>query len=156
MFLFCASRNGVSAKEIQRITGVTYKTAWRMGHEIRKYMGWVDGDRPLGGEGGPVVEVDKTFLGGHDKMGWGDKHIVLGAVERGGQVLTRPIPTRLARHVIPELRDWIAPKSRVMSDAARSLGCSKRISTTLLSITSRKSGFAATFIRTPLRPSGTC
>ena len=53
MFLFCATRNGVSAKEIQRLTGVTYKTAWRIGHEIRKYMGWVDGDRTLGGKGGP-------------------------------------------------------------------------------------------------------
>src|SRR3989304_4847436 len=64
MFLFCATRNGLSAKEIQRQIGVTYKTAWRMGHEIRKYMGWVDGDRKLGGEGGPVVEVGKTLMGG--------------------------------------------------------------------------------------------
>ena len=44
MFMFTTTRNGVSAKEIQRQLGVTYKTAWRMGHEIRKYMGWVDGD----------------------------------------------------------------------------------------------------------------
>ena len=48
MFLFTSSRNGVSAKEVQRLTGVTYKTAWRMCNEIRKYMGWVDGD----GDGG--------------------------------------------------------------------------------------------------------
>ena len=39
MFLFCASRNGVSAKEVQRQTGVTYKTAWRMCNLIRQYMG---------------------------------------------------------------------------------------------------------------------
>ena len=49
MFLFCASRIGVSAKEVQRQTGVTYKTAWRICNEIRKYMGWVDGDSVLGG-----------------------------------------------------------------------------------------------------------
>src|ERR687894_90784 len=62
MFLFTASRNGVSAKEIQRQIGVTYKTAWRMGREIRKYMGYVDGDFPLGGDGGDagIVEADKT------------------------------------------------------------------------------------------------
>jgi hypothetical protein len=84
-----------------------------------KSMGRVDGDRPLGGEGGPVVEVDKTFLGGHDKMGWGDKHIVLGMIERGGHVLTRPVATRLAQHVVPEIRDWVEPNSRVMSDSAR-------------------------------------
>ena len=39
MFLFCASRNGVAAKEVQRQLGVTYKTAWRMCNLIRKYMG---------------------------------------------------------------------------------------------------------------------
>jgi transposase len=44
MFLFCASRNGVAAKEVERQIGVTYKTAWRMCHLIRLYMGYVDGD----------------------------------------------------------------------------------------------------------------
>ncbi len=51
MFQFCASRNGVAAKEVQRQIGVTYKTAWRMCHEIRKYMALVDGNAPLGGHG---------------------------------------------------------------------------------------------------------
>ena len=49
MYLFTTSRHGVPAKELQRQLGVTYKTAWRMGHEIRKYMGAVDGDGPLDG-----------------------------------------------------------------------------------------------------------
>jgi transposase len=44
MFLFCETRNGVAAKEVQRQLGVTYKTAWRMCHLIRLYMGYVDGD----------------------------------------------------------------------------------------------------------------
>jgi transposase len=60
MYLFTTSRHGVPAKELQRQLGVTYKTAWRMGHEIRKYMGDVDGDPPLGG----VVEADETYIGG--------------------------------------------------------------------------------------------
>ena len=47
MFLFCASRNGVAAKEVQRRLGVTYKTAWRMCNLIRKYMGYVKGDFQL-------------------------------------------------------------------------------------------------------------
>ena len=64
MFLFCAARNGVAAKEVQRQTGVTYKTAWRLCNEIRKYMGWVDGDGQLGGPGKPRIEVDKMFVGG--------------------------------------------------------------------------------------------
>src|SRR5215213_6607866 len=67
MFLFCASRNGVAAKEVQRQIGVTYKTAWRMCNLIRRYMGYVDGDDQLGGVGAPV-EIDELFLGGRDKI----------------------------------------------------------------------------------------
>ena len=52
MFLFCTTRNGVAAKEVERQLGVTYKTAWRMCHQIRKYMAPIDGDDPLGGLGG--------------------------------------------------------------------------------------------------------
>jgi transposase len=63
MFQFCASRNGVAAKEVERQLRVTYKTAWRMCHMIREYMGEVDGDEPLGGFM-KCVEVDETFIGG--------------------------------------------------------------------------------------------
>jgi transposase len=41
MYLFTTTRHGVSAKELQRQLGVTYKTAWRIGHEIRKYMAMI-------------------------------------------------------------------------------------------------------------------
>ncbi len=50
MYLFTTSRHGVPAKELQRQLGVTYKTAWRIGHELRKYMGQVDGDDGLSGQ----------------------------------------------------------------------------------------------------------
>ena len=66
MFLFTTSRHGVAAKELERQLGVTYKTAWRMGHEIRKYMAETDGEWPLGGPGGDV-EVDETLVGGKVK-----------------------------------------------------------------------------------------
>ena len=130
MFLFCATRNGVSAKEIQRLTGVTYKTAWRIGHEVRKYMGWVDGGRKLGGSGGgfPIVEVDKAFIGGRDKMGEDDKAIVLGMTERKGEVLTRVIPTRRLEDVIPVIKEWIEPGSRVATDKAKAFDQRQQIS----------------------------
>jgi len=64
MYLFTTSRHGVPAKELQRQLGVTYKTAWRMGHEIRKYMGKVDGNGGLGGH----VEMDETYIGGKDNQ----------------------------------------------------------------------------------------
>lgn len=94
MFLFCASRNGVSAKEVQRQTGVTYKTAWRMCRLIRDYMGYIDGDADLGGPGKPAVEADKMYVGGRDKQGHEDKSVVFGAVERGCEVKTRIVPSR--------------------------------------------------------------
>ena len=121
MFLFCASRNGVSAKEIQRQIGVTYKTAWRMGHEIRKYMAYVDGDFPLGGEGdaAPVVEVDKAFVGGVDKRGEDDKHVVLGMVERGGDIVTTAIPDRSSAYIMPQIKRFVQVGSKVASDEAR-------------------------------------
>ncbi|NQV84464.1 MAG: IS1595 family transposase [Rhodospirillales bacterium] len=84
MYLFTTTRNGVSAKELQRQLGVTYKCAWRMGHEIRKYMTYVDGDSPLGGD--KIVEIDETRIGGKDKMGKDDKTIVMGMLERGGDL----------------------------------------------------------------------
>lgn len=118
MFMFCASRNGVSAKEVQRTIGVTYKTAWRMCNLIRQYMGYVDGDGILGGKDGGVVEVDEMFVGGVDRRGHDDKAVVLGATERGGEVITRVIPNRKAKHILPAIEKWIKQGSRVSTDEA--------------------------------------
>ena len=117
MFLFCASRNGVSAKEVQRQLGVTYKTAWRMCRLIREYMGYVDGDHLLGGDGA-VVEADKTFIGGRDPMGEDDKTVVLGMVERGGEVITRVVHDRSAYHVVPQIVKWVRKGAKIATDEA--------------------------------------
>jgi transposase len=120
MFLFCASRNGVAAKEVQRQLGVTYKTAWRMCRLIRDYMGYVDGDAPVGGStpGDGPVEVDKAFIGGKDAQGFDDKAIVLGMAERGGEIVTRVLADRTVETVVPHLVKNIIPGSRVMTDEA--------------------------------------
>ncbi|MCH8197015.1 MAG: IS1595 family transposase [Proteobacteria bacterium] len=117
MFLFTTTRNGVAAKELQRQLGVTYKTAWRIGHEIRKYMAWVDGDSPLGPKG--IVEVDKAFIGGYDPMGKDDKHIVLGMVERGGEIITRVVRDRRAKSVVPHIVENVRLGTRVATDEGR-------------------------------------
>ena len=101
MFLFTTTRNGVAAKELQRQLGVTYKTAWRIAKELRVYMAIVDGDEMLGGPGRGIVEADKAFIGGKDHTGEDDKTIVLGMVERGGDVITRVIPDRSQMSVLP-------------------------------------------------------
>ncbi len=82
IFLFSTSKNGVSAKELQRQLGVTYKCAWRMAHEIRKLLD--QGNTLLTG----IVEADETYIGGKNKLrGRGvGKAAVIGVVERGGSV----------------------------------------------------------------------
>ena len=60
IYMFTTTRHGVAAKELQRQLSVTYKTAWRMAHQIRKLMADADGERPLGGS----VEADETYCGG--------------------------------------------------------------------------------------------
>lgn len=115
MFLFCSSRNGVAAKEVQRQLGVTYKTAWRMCRLIREYMGYVDGDYPVGGHG-KTVEADETFIGGKDKLGEDDKAIVFGVIERAGDVITRHIPNRGAAHIVPNVVRRVKPSSKINTD----------------------------------------
>jgi transposase len=85
IFLFSTSKNGVSAKELQRQLGVTYKCAWRMAKQIRSLMEQ-DNETPLSG----TVEVDETYVGGRRKgvtgRGAKGKTSIVGLVERGGDV----------------------------------------------------------------------
>ena len=122
MFLFCTKRNGVSAKEVERQIGVTYKTAWRMCHEIRKYMAIVDGDEPLGGPF-KTVQVDETFIGGTVRgkgRGYkGNKTVVLGMAQRGGEIITRVVPNRSYAALMPHLVQHIRPHTEVHTDKHR-------------------------------------
>lgn len=93
--LMCASKKGISAKQIERMLGVTYKTAWFMCHRIREAMR-VDpvSEGPLGGKG-TFVEADETFIGGKgknrhaknrdNKRGYQGKQAVMTLVEREGR-----------------------------------------------------------------------
>jgi transposase-like protein len=115
MFMFTTTRNGVAAKEIQRQLGVTYKTAWRIGHEIRKYMAWVDGDSPLGGSG--VVEA-KVFIGGRRPIAerFDNKTMVLGMVEREGEVITRIVSSRRFDESAAHFAANVKPGARIATD----------------------------------------
>ena len=100
--LFAASKKGMSAHQLHRMLGVTYKTAWFMAHRIREAMKEdVASSGPLGGEG-KTVEADETYIGKREtprvseqrkgrpyikkgKSGGAQKRIVVGLVERGGK-----------------------------------------------------------------------
>ena len=87
--LLCSSKKGMSAKQIERLLGVTYKTAWFMCHRIREAMKSVGSDGPLGGGSG-VVEADETYVGGKARNRAyrkpAPKKAVVALVERDGRV----------------------------------------------------------------------
>ena len=121
MYLFTTSRHGVPAKELQRQLGVTYKTAWRMGHELRKYMAKVDGDPPLGGH----VEIDETYVGGRRKggkrgRGAPGKTVVLGMLERDGDVMTKVVPDVQRKTLEPHIVENVERGATVSTDELKS------------------------------------
>ena len=120
MFLFTTTRNGVAAKRVEREIGVTYKTAWRMCHEVRKYMAALDSDDPLGGPGS-VVEVDETAIGGTAKGSRGryagNKPMVLGMLEKDGELVTRVVPNVKMHNLVPVVHEHILPGTHIHTDA---------------------------------------
>jgi hypothetical protein len=97
IYLFSVSKNGVSAKELERHLGVTYKTAWRMAKQIRLLM--AQEDSKLSGR----VEADETWIGGkHDrKRKESSKSVVLGATERYGQARAQVVSGANSSTAIP-------------------------------------------------------
>lgn len=86
--LMAASKKGMSAKQMERMLGVTYKTAWFLCHRIREAMDGAGSTDPMGGAG-QIVEADETYVGGkaHNRAfrKAAPKKIVMTLVERGGQ-----------------------------------------------------------------------
>lgn len=115
IFLFASSKNGVSAMEIMRQTGVTYKCAWRLGHCVRDMMN--EGQITLEG----IVEVDESLYGGKargGKRGWGadKKTCVFGMIERGGKVITTTVKGRSKEIILPIIGSAILVGSTVHTD----------------------------------------
>ena len=76
-----------------------------MCHEIRKYMAIVDGNDPIGGFT-KQVDIDETFIGGYKAGDHGSKHntIVLGMMERGGNIMTGVVPNRRMNTLVPIIK----------------------------------------------------
>ena len=120
MYLMSSTRCGISAKQLERELGVTYKCAWRIANKIRNKLMVQDDTTPLEGD----VEVDETWIGGkpraHAKVR-GNAHasqkpIVLGMVERGGQVRTDITPFSGAGDIRPRVLANVKAGSRLHTD----------------------------------------
>jgi len=117
-YLMGSTRCGISAKQVQRETGVTYKTAWRIFRQIRSLMS--DGDLELEG---PTVEIDETYYGGVRKYGTGrpmrgdkKKTPVVAIVQRGGKVVARAVLDVRGSSLLPLVRKHVKPGSVVYTD----------------------------------------
>jgi transposase len=121
MYLMASTRCGISAKQIQRETGVTYKTAWRMFKQIRSLLSETDMQLE-----GSAVEVDEMYHGGRRKGGGGrrlrgdrgeqTKTCVMGIVERKGRVIAKTVPDASGASLLPTVREFVMPKSTIFTD----------------------------------------
>lgn len=130
VYIMVQSKKSVSANQLKRMLGVSYKTAWFLCHRIRAAMA-VDGERKLTG----TVEADETFLGGKRRGVGSGRHgdymaVVLGVVERDGEVRLKHAPDRKASTVHPFIAEHVSSdadaiytdKYRPYRVAARKIG----------------------------------
>src|SRR3954453_16732485 len=129
MQLMTCTRCGISAKQLERELGVTYKTAWRMANLIRKEL-MADTGEVLDGP----VEIDETYVGGKRRYGnpstgnrgggrtnpaTSHKTPVFGIVQRGrgtGQVIAMVVPDAKTRTLIPAIEQRVMPASLIYTD----------------------------------------
>src|SRR5436309_819717 len=126
IYLMASTRCGISAKQIERETGVTYKTAWRMFKQIRSML---EEDSPIGGKG-RSVEMDEAYFGGRRKGGGGRrlrgdrgeqyKTVVFGIAERKGRIIAKTVENASGATLLPTVREYVMPKSTVFMDELRS------------------------------------
>ena len=124
--LMASSKKGISAHQLHRQIGVTYKTAWFMFHRIREAMR--NNDPASFGSNGGTVEVDETFIGNdrtvkpkHTKKGRGyhHKHKVLTLVDRKtGRAKSMVVDDLKAKTLVPLLKENIAAEATVYTDEA--------------------------------------
>jgi transposase len=114
IFLMANTRCGISAKQIERETGVTYKTAWRMFNQIRSLLQC--SPRPSSGE----FEVDETYIGGKrpGKRGRGasGKTPVFGIAKRQGYVSASKVSNLKSATVYPLIKQCVLENSQVYTD----------------------------------------
>jgi transposase-like protein len=119
-YLLCASKKGMSTRQLSRMLGVSVKSTWFMMHRIRESMRESDAG-PLGGAN-KVVEADETYVGGKAKnKAFGDppkKEPVVALVERDGKVRSFHVEAVSHKNLRPILYREIDRASYLMTDEA--------------------------------------
>jgi transposase-like protein len=124
--LMCSSKKGISAHQLHRMLGVTYKTAWFMAHRIRFAMQQPALKEKLKG----IVEVDETYIGGKPRMGGKRKHIdhrtkrgrgtkktpVVALVQRDGTVKSRTMARITGKNLKRFIDNNVDKTSVIMTD----------------------------------------
>jgi transposase-like protein len=129
MHMMASSKKGMSAHQLHRMLGVTYKSAWFMAHRIREAM--APGKDDSGALGGPgkIVEADTTYIGGKEsnkhrskrdskKIGGMGKQIVHTLVERKGKARSHHVANVSGKTLRPILTSQVSRKSTLMTDTA--------------------------------------
>lgn len=114
MYLMTVTRNGVSAKELERVLGVTYKTAFRMAHCIRDLMKENQVTKLTG-----FVEMDETYSGGRTERKSGrnnEKTVVFAMVQRLGNVIAKQVPNAQKTTLFPIIEENVSKEARVSTD----------------------------------------
>jgi transposase-like protein len=124
--LLSSSKKGISAHQLHRMLGLTYRSAWFMAHRIREAMNDRHYPGPMGGNGG-TVEADETFIGPkkknlhkreRTKKGRPEKQAVLAMVERGGKARSFHIASVTSNELRPLLRLHVSQKAHLKTDEA--------------------------------------
>jgi transposase-like protein len=120
--LLCSSKKGMSAHQLHRMLGVTYKTAWFMAHRIREAMVSTD-TGPMGGEGS-FVEADETFIGrvpGESRMAIHNMNKIVSLIDRATGRATSTVITGFisSGNVGKVLLDNVSRNATLMTDEGR-------------------------------------
>jgi hypothetical protein len=118
--LTAASKKGISAKQLQRMLGLTYKSAWFLAMRIKEAMDVGPKAGPLGGRG-KAVESDETFVGGkkknvHKGKPEPKKHAVHALVEPGGYLKATHVPDVTAKTLRSVMEKHADPRSALHTD----------------------------------------
>ena len=117
--LLSASKKGMSAKQIERMLGITYRSAWFLCHRIREAMDGSTGNGPLGGPN-TVVEADETYVGGKARNRAfrkpAAKKAVVALVEREGHVRSFHVANVQAKNLRGLIVTNVDRASHLMTD----------------------------------------